>query len=160
MSPPDGRGPATAEERIPLEGYAPLLFWVFQVALWVLWLIDGLASILADAARWDDWAKVGAASVFFCLAALVAVMRHRHGPLRVDLEDAALTVRTGLLKAAVEIPWEGITRVQMRIHEVEIQRQEDAPVCLDLQSYASVRAVKQAIGEEARRRGIEIDGYW
>ncbi len=56
-----------AADAIQLENVQPRVFWVVQIALWSLWLVDGLRAIDAAEADWMDWSKVCASVLVVAL---------------------------------------------------------------------------------------------
>ncbi len=83
------------EESVLLEGRQSALFWVFQVAIWTLWLIDGVAAVASGAADWMDWLKISVAAISFAGMAYVGLTRLPHDPPRVDFGPGQLTLRKG-----------------------------------------------------------------
>jgi hypothetical protein len=145
---------------VPLEGRQPKIFWAIQVALWFIWLTEGVLSVRSGTANWLDWLKIAAVLLASTVFGVALIMRRIHGHPRLEFHDWGLLVRTHDLTKTIGIDWSEMDRVQMTTSQVTIHRQSGSMVRLPLQSYVIVRAVKAQLGRLAQERGVTVDGYW
>ncbi len=146
-------------DSIQLEGAQPKLFWFLQVALWLLWFVDGSRAIQSETADWMDWSKVCASVAAAVVLGAILIPRRVYGRPRIEFMDNGIYVRPRDFSVPSVINWPDIDRIEMSTSQVSIHHAERT-VRMPLSSYVMVRAVKSRLGDLAQDHGVKVQGYW
>lgn len=144
---------------VPLEDGQSKIFWALQLALWLVWLAEGVSSVQSGSADWMDWVKIGVVLVATGMFGAAVILRRVHGHPRIEFHDWGLVVRTRHLATTTSVNWSEMDRVQMTTSQASIHRKNGTILKLPLNSYVIVRAVKAQLATLAQDKGVTVEGY-